>query len=284
MLLAVIFAPLLFLGAPSPDARPPASADASRPALAEPVEALLRAGDARGAVEAGERAVREDPESARRWIALGKAYGARAQSAPLLSRLRFARKCRSAFAAAVRLDPLDIEARRDLFQYDLRAPRIAGGGRDLARREAEEILALDAAFGHAARGALAAAEGRREFAEAEFRRALEISPECEDARVGLGDLLLESRRYDEVRGLWEGAAGGEPGRTAHYQIGRACLLSGSDLARGIRHLQACLSLPAEPGEPTRADVRRQLALLYEKLGRREDAPSEPRQALRLEGE
>lgn len=274
---------VVILGVLPSGARPAPPAASPSASLVDQIETRLRAGDPDGALEAGEREVRESPGSARLWLSLGEAYGAKAQAAPVLSRLGLARKCRAAFETAVRLDPGNVEAWRDLFHYDLQAPGIAGGSRELARREAGEILKLDAARGHAARGALAASEGDHAAAEAEFRLALETSPESGEARAGLGDLLLEQKRYDEARRLWRDVAPGtELEMTAHYQLARTCLLSGTDLADGVEHLQAYLSRAPGPGEPSLADARWQLALLYEKQGRKPEAIDALRQALRLE--
>src|SRR5580765_2440333 len=91
------------------------------------IESRLQANDPGGAVELGERAVREFPDNSALWLSLGEAYGAKARAASVVKRLPFAKKCKAAFEKAVDLDPSDIEARSALFEFCLEAPSIAGG-------------------------------------------------------------------------------------------------------------------------------------------------------------
>jgi len=122
---------------------------------AERIESRLNASDSEGAVAVGEAAVRIYPKDSCLWFALGKAYGERARTAPLVRRLRFARKCKAAFEKSVELDAGNVEARLALFRYYFEAPGVAGGSLSLARRQAEEIVKLDPARGRVALDALA---------------------------------------------------------------------------------------------------------------------------------
>jgi len=257
----------------------PSSGDPSSPA--DRVEAFARSGENDTAIAIGEEELRSHPDDAALWIALGEAYGGKARTAPVLSRFGLAKKCRAAFERAVELAPDDVDAHLALFTYDLEAPAIAGGGASRARREAERIGKLDPARGHCALGALLFHEKDLAGAETEYRRALELQPGNAEARAGLAAILLEQSRFDEARRYWSGLADDpELGAIAHYQLGRVSLLSGTRLEEGAEHFRLYLAAPPSPDAPSWADADWQLALVYEKLGRKEEAIDALRDALK----
>jgi len=260
-----------------------AATTADAASAVERAEARVRAGDGEGAASIAEAALVDAPEDASLWRVLGEAYGLRARAAPLLSRYRLAKKCREAFEKAVTLAPGDAEARLDLFTYDLEAPAIAGGGAERAREQAEAIVRLDPARGHAALGALYTREKDLSRAEAEYRAALEADPRSSEARAGLGTLLVEQGRFGEARRTWLSLSDDpEVGPIAHYQLGTIARLSGEELDEGIDHLRRYLASAPPPEAPTRADAQWTLGVLYEKAGRREEALAAIRDALRLD--
>jgi len=272
---------LVLAAAAAPAARAQTPNEAA--SAAERAEARVRSGDAEGAVEIAESALRDAPDDAALWRVLGEAYGARARTAPLLSRFRFAKKCREAFEKAVALAPADVDARAALFTYYLEAPRIAGGGARRAREQADAMVRLDPARGHAALGALEAREQDFPRAEAEYRLALEANPKSSEARAGLGDLFVEQGRFEEARRAWlELAEDPDFGPIARFQLGTIARLSGTGLEDGIEQMKRYLASPPPPEAPTWADAQWTLALLYEKAGRRAEAVSALRDALRLD--
>lgn len=92
------------------------------------------------AVRAAEEACRLDPQKSDFQMWLGRAYGRKAE---IESSFFLARKTRHAFETAVKLDPSNIQARRDLEEYYVEAPWFLGGGKDKARQQAEAVAALD---------------------------------------------------------------------------------------------------------------------------------------------
>src|SRR5262245_33723956 len=119
-----------------------------------------------------ERAARTAPREARIWNALGDAYGLAAQHAPLLAKLPWARKCREAYERAVELEPENPAFRWSLLGYLCAAPRLAGGGFEKARIQADAIARVDPMGGRVARATLALAEGRPAAAFAQFDEVL----------------------------------------------------------------------------------------------------------------
>jgi Tfp pilus assembly protein PilF len=272
---------LVLAAAAAPAGRAASSSDVT--SAVERAEARLRGGDGEGASSIVEAALVDAPEDARLWRVLGEAYGVRARAAPLLSRYRLAKKCREAFEKAVALAPEDVEARLALFTYDLEAPAIAGGGTARAREQAESIVRLDPARGHAALGALFTREKDVSRAEAEYRAALEADPRSSEARAGLGTLLVEQGRFEEARRTWLALVDDpDVGPIAHFQLGTIARLSGAELDEGIDHLKRYLASPPLPEAPTRADAQWTLGVLYEKAGRRTEAAAAFHDALRLD--
>src|SRR5258708_4630110 len=104
--------------------------------------------DFNSAVASFERAVQLQPKSSLYHQWLGRAYSEKADREHSLS---FARKTKKEFQSAVHLDPANISAHRDLAEYEMDAPCIAGGDRDDARKQVEAISILDPIEGSLAR-------------------------------------------------------------------------------------------------------------------------------------
>src|SRR5580765_7861375 len=91
------------------------------------------------AVEWLEKATLLDSTNSQYHLWLGRAYGYSAQRASILWQFLLARKVKSHFEKAVELDPDNIDARADLAEYYMKAPRILGGDREKAEAQAHEI-------------------------------------------------------------------------------------------------------------------------------------------------
>ncbi len=90
-----------------------------------------------------EQAVALAPDNLRYLLDLAEVCGKRASSAPLFSKLAWARKCQSALDRAVALAPDDFEANDSLVQFYRQAPPIAGGGWNKAYTHAEKFRLTD---------------------------------------------------------------------------------------------------------------------------------------------
>ncbi len=175
------------------------------------------------------------PDDARIQNALGDAYGLEARNANLVLKFGWARKCRAAYERAVALEPKNPAFRWSLLGFYYLAPRIAGGGIEKARLQAEEIARLDPMNGRIAWATLALGEQKFEAAFAQFDPVLRDAPD---------DFL------------------------ALYHVGRCAALSGRQIDRGIAALRRCLELrpPEGDGQPTLACVHHRLGNLLEKAG------------------
>lgn len=187
-----------------------------------------------------EKLAARTPGDARVFNALGDAYGLAAQKAPLLAKLGWARKCRTAYERAVELAPRNPAHRWSLLGFYLIAPRIAGGSRDSAYAQAAEIEKLDPANGRIAFATIHLAERNYDAAFALFESVLRINPD---------DFL------------------------ANYHVGRCAAVSGERLDAGLSALRRCLKLtpPGGDGYPTQANVRSRMGDILAKQGRAAEA-------------
>ena len=96
---------------------------------------------------------------------LGRAYGKRAESSNPLMAPGLASKARDAFEKAVELNPKNLDALSDMFDYYLEAPGFLGGGFDKALAVAERTAKLDPAQAYFEKAKLA--QKRKEFQSAE---------------------------------------------------------------------------------------------------------------------
>ena len=126
-------------------------------------------------IGACEKAVSLEPENSFYHLWLGRAYGGKAGHASFLSAAGLAKKVRTEFETAVRLNPRNQEARADLADFYIEAPGIVGGGKDKAEAQAQELGALDPAQGSLVRARLAEKSDSWELAEKEYRAAVQIS-------------------------------------------------------------------------------------------------------------
>ncbi len=149
--------------------------------------------------------MQEAPESSAAHRLLGQAFGQKAIRASLFSRIGLAKKCRAELERAVALDPGDPEARVDLVTYYANAPGFLGGSLDRAREQVGILNGLDEARGALMNGYVLAKEKRTAEAEAEYRRAVALSPGDAGFRVRFGHFLEGSGRKDEARASYREA-------------------------------------------------------------------------------
>lgn len=263
-----------------------AASDAQRAELeAFRGRALLKARDWEGAAKALEQAVKLRPEQGSYHLWLGRAYGERAARAFFLKALGLARKTRSEFETAVRLDPGDLDARFDLMQFYVEAGGIVGGGEDKARREAEWIARQSPRLGYSARAGIAAAKKRYEQARAELTAATRAFPGQADTHLELGEFLLERNDAAGAESAARAGVAVAPGsRRAAFLLARALLAQGREARRAAESLESLSAGPLGDGDPDRAEVYRWLGDARRALGEWASARAAYAAALRLDPE
>jgi tetratricopeptide (TPR) repeat protein len=278
-------------------------------------------GDLDGARSLAERAVALKSSDARYHRQLADVDGETAETASLFAKGGWAKKFKAEAEQAAQLDPQNLDARFDLLEYDLQAPRMMGGGKDKAAAMAEEIAKIDPAQGDLAQARIAQDAKNAAEEESWYLKALAAKAGDYDVLTSLADFyerppqprLDQAAKYagqairvdgGRVEGyaLLASAYAGE-GRSGeldtvlaqgvrsvpddldpYYRAGLAILdASGStaSLARAEGYFRKYLSAEPEGGEPTLAHAHWRLGLVLEKEGRKPEAISELKTALRL---
>lgn len=264
----ILLAVAAFLALPAPGAfasGPPAQ-------RAQEVNALLRAGKVDDAVAKGESLVRELPACGPCQLALGAAYGAKAQKASVFTQLSWAKKCRTAFTKAVELDPSSVDARFSLLQYDVNAPGIAGGGLDKARVDVETIAKLSPSAGRVAAGMVKEKEKDLPGAEREYRAAVAAEPVDPRALRALASFLQRQKRPAEAFDALRSYLARHPGDAAAlFQVGRLSASTGTNAEEGLAALDSFLKAPATESLPTAADAWYRKGQILAQQGKKAEA-------------
>lgn len=216
-------------------------------------------GDFKKSSEHFERATAAEPRNAHYHHWLGKAFGRRAESSSFLTAPRYASRCRQAFEKAVDLDPSNVEAISDLFEYYLEAPGILGGGEDKAVALAKRIAALDPAQHHFAQARLAEKRKQPREAEEQLRQAVEKAPRQVGRLLDLAKFLARQGRLQESEAIFRQAEQVAPD---HPQLlfARAGVYveSKTNLATARELLRRYLEAPLTPDDPPRQQAEKLL--------------------------
>lgn len=194
--------------------------------------ANLTSGDAakrEATVKKAEACVAALPKSAKCHHALGRLFGAMALSSGALNMMKYAPRIKEEFLAAVEFDPASFDARRDLNQYYLQAPGIAGGSVRKAIANAEDFGKINAAQGKLLRAEVHIYE--KEFDKAEVMLAgvkpagdEAISNSLQQAWLSLGFAMLNDKQAPKAQTLFERLVAVDMNNAAmHFGLGRALL-------------------------------------------------------------
>jgi hypothetical protein len=155
-------------------------------------------GDRATPLRLAEKAVALDGHTAKYHRQLAEVLGVIAQHSNAFQQLLLARRFHKEIDAALSLDPHDVQANRDLLEFYLLAPGIAGGSRHEAGAIAERIAAIDAPEGFLAKARLAAFDKSPARTEAMLRAAVEAQPASYRARITLAEFYLAAEHADSA--------------------------------------------------------------------------------------
>lgn len=240
------------------------------------------------AVDAADDMAAAAPEVSSYQLVLGQAYLSHARDRPNLGAVGKVKRGRAAVERAIALDPDNLDARYTLMQFLLQAPGIAGGSREGARRQAEEIARRDPRRGLLARVEMAAAAAD----EAELAAVLDAAaprlgtPSDPDAEL-MGALLAAAGTLpaDAARERLTGRVYRAHPRhpVAAYHRARLWVMEGERLADAERLLLGYLAGPEwRRGVASRAGAHWRLAQLYERQDRDRVAKEQYRLAASLD--
>ncbi len=216
-------------------------------------------GDANRAAEFFQQAVTADPNNSINCHWLGRAFARQAEAASMFSALPLATKSRQNLEKAIALDPKNIEAANDLFEFYLEAPAFIGGGMEKAVRLSAQIAELDAAEGQYAQSRID--EKKKDFAQAEIhlRRAMELAPRQVGRVIDVAKFLAKQGRFEESEKAFQVAEKVEP-HAPKILYARAEAYIGArrnmEVAKSL--LEKYLSARLTPDDPPRSDARKLL--------------------------
>jgi tetratricopeptide (TPR) repeat protein len=238
--------------------------------------------DFNSAAASFERAIQLQPKSSLYHQWLGRAYSEKADREHSLS---LARKTKKEFQSAVQLDLSNIYARRDLAEYEMDAPWIAGGDKDDARKQVETIAALDSVEGSLAR-AMYVFHAEKKTAQAEeiYRQVLQQKPQRTEPYFEIARFFQQHGRAADLEMAVQGAAAIDASDSRlDYFRGVALFLEGNDLPGAERLLTRYISgAPQRSNWPFHADAREWLGRTLEAEGKCTEAIAQYREALRLD--
>jgi tetratricopeptide (TPR) repeat protein len=202
-----------------------------------------------------EKAVAEDSLNSSYCDWLGRAYGRLAEEASFLAALGNARKTVRAFEKAVMLDPSNLEALSDVFEFYLQAPGMVGGGLDKAENISRRLAELNAAEYHWSRARLA--ERRKDFeaAEREYRAAWQAEPNQVGRALDLAAFLSSRGRLAESDAIFQSAEVSHPNSPkVLYARAAAYIQSKRKLDEAQALLRKYVELQTTPDDPSRREA------------------------------
>jgi tetratricopeptide (TPR) repeat protein len=233
------------------------------------------------AVTSAEEACRLDPQKSDFEMWLGRAYGRKAE---IESSFFLARKTRHAFEVAVKLDPANIPARRDLAEFYVEAPWILGGSKDKARQQVDAITALDALQGQLAladfyRNADQPEDAQKQYdlIMAQHPQKLQFYLEALDFYAHQRDALNIARVLDAAR-----AVAPQDPRLLYYRA-LSRVIGGLEVGQAEAELKQFIAeYPGRSDSVTQAEARDWLGVVYERQGNWQAAVEQYQQAVQLE--
>jgi tetratricopeptide (TPR) repeat protein len=237
------------------------------------------------AVNDAERAVELEPKNSEYHHFLGTASGYKAEGSGWFSGLSLARKAQREFFEAVQLDPSNIPAQRDLINFYIAAPGIAGGGEDKADDQIKKLEAIDSVQAHLARLSLYHNLKKWNQAVEEANAVIAARPKDAAPYLEIADYYVGREGFAGMRT----ALGAIPSTTTHqrridYYRGVADVIAGDNAQEAESLLKSYIA-----GGPVRREDRASLAAahtwlgrLFEKIGRPTEAIAEYRSAADLD--
>ena len=265
-----------------------------------------------------EQSVSSDGSVAKYHRQLAEVLGIEAQHAGPIQQLLLARRFRREIDRALELDPRDVRALRDLIEFYLLAPGIAGGDLRKAQATAERIAEIDSPEGFLAQARIA--ESRKQpaapgdllrqaaqsqppsyralmalvqfycgpgtdpgAAESTARKAIALDPSRRDAYAILAGVYADRQDWKRLDPLLELASRQSPDDLVPYYRAASHLLTGGrDPARAERYLRVYLGQEPEGNEPTAADAHWKLGLALDAQGSTAEAVAEWKESVRLD--
>lgn len=245
-----------------------------------------------GAIKTAEACMAANPKSFECTRAAAQLYGVMAMSGGMIAGMKYAPKIKEFMLKAVELDPKSFEARRDLNQFYIAAPGIAGGSISKARANAEsykqhnadlsKLLLVDVHLyekkypqaqkliaevnatddktkrlinnANIGLGFAYLSNGKIPESITLFQKLVTAQPDSAQAHFGLGRAQLASKQLDEAIASLERTLVLDSTQPAHYRLGIAYQEKGNK-AKAIEALNKFLTYQSKGKAPDDANER-----------------------------
>jgi tetratricopeptide (TPR) repeat protein len=216
-------------------------------------------GEYKKATESLEKAVSAEPDNSEYHLWLGRAFGRRAETSSPFTAPPNANKARQHFEKSVELNPRNMEALSDLFEYYLEAPGFMGGGLDKAEAIAGRMGAIDQVEGHWAEARLAERHKEFDTAEHHLQLAARMAPQQVGRLIDLARFLAKQGRYQESDQSFKKAEKIAPNNPqVIYARADTYIQQHRNLETARKLLQRYLQAQLTPDDPSRASAEKLL--------------------------
>lgn len=277
-------------------------------------------GDLDTSIHEAERAVELEPRNAFFHGQLAERYALMADRSTLIKGLGYVRRMKREIDAALALDPRQVDTLLVEMMFSWKAPPLAGGDKQKARRVAGRIANISPSWAYLAHARLAQFQGDAVSTESALKKAVQADPAFYRARINLAEFYcgdnacispaaaeqaaldaltvdpdaagayvvlarayVAQKRWAELDGLLSRAEQAVPDdRAPYYSTAHRLIDTGQDFERAERFLQHYLGQDPEARAPTKAEAHRLMADMYRHAGRKSEAFRELQVALRLE--
>ena len=221
-------------------------------------------GDYKRASEELEKACNADPANAEYALWMGRSLGRRAETSSFVTAPGYASRAREYFEKSVALNPRDLDALNDLFEYYLEAPGILGGGLDKARATAARIARINPGDGYLAEARIAEHRKQYSAAEDQLRRAVESAPHQVGRLIALARFLTKQGRIQEAdQSLARAERIAPDSPRVMYARADIYIETGRNLGTARDLLTRYLTSELTPDDPPRAEAARLLRRVSE---------------------
>ena len=215
--------------------------------------------DYKHATDSIEKAFAIEPNNAVYALWLGRAWGRRAETSSPFTAPVYASKARQYLERSVQLNPMNLEAQSDLFEYYLQAPGFLGGGLDKAEGLAQQMSRISPAEGQFAEARLAEKRKESRTAEAHLRRAVELAPHQIGKIIELARFLTRQGRYQEAEQSFaraEQLAPNSPKLT--FERAAIYIESHHNLDTAQELLKRYMNMEVDPDDPPKSEAAKLL--------------------------
>ena len=229
-----------------------------------------------------EKAVSLAPNNSQYHLWLGRIYGEKADRVGPFSAVALAKRVVREFETAVHLNPNNVDARADLAEFYVEAPGIVGGGRDKAVEQASSLEALDPS--RAAWVKARIAEKKKDYgtAEREYRNAIGSSHGAASAWLNLGLFYQHRGRWNDMQETLSHVRKAPLDRPdALVDAAEILVRAQRNLPEAVELLRAYLNSDSKVEQAPVFKVHYLLGTAQEKLGDKQSAAAEYREALDL---